>query len=139
MSAIAGILCYNEETVSIEDSIKLMQALQRYPADDVQTWQSGPVFLGCHAQWITPESVHERLPYYDGLNRLAITADAIIDNREELFNRLQVDHDRRKGMTDSELIILAYLKWEKGSPSLFDRRFRLRPMGREEAPSVRSP
>ena len=66
MSAIAGILCYNEETVSIEDSIKLMHALQIYPADDVQTWQSGPVFLGCHAQWITPESVHERLPYYDG-------------------------------------------------------------------------
>ncbi|MCQ6558444.1 asparagine synthase-related protein [Paenibacillus mendelii] len=116
MSAIAGILCYDEETVSIEDSKKLMQALRRYPADDVQIWQNGPVFLGCHAQWITPESVHERLPYYDGLKRLAITADAIIDNREELFNRLQVDHDRRKGMTDSELILLAYLKWEREAP-----------------------
>ncbi|SDX12418.1 asparagine synthase-related protein [Paenibacillus sp. CF384] len=116
MSAIAGILCFNEETVSIEDSMKLMQALQRYPFDDVQTWYGGSVFLGCHAQWITSESVHERLPFYDSLHKLAITADAIIDNRDELFNRLQIDYSRRKGMTDSELILSAYLKWGKAAP-----------------------
>ncbi|WP_308638140.1 asparagine synthase-related protein [Paenibacillus silvisoli] len=117
MSAIAGILNFSEETVPNEDGSKLMQALQGYPADDVRTWHGGPVFLGCHAQWITPESVRERLPYYDKQIGLAITADAIIDNRDELFNRLQIDASRRKDMTDSELILSAYLKWGKEAPS----------------------
>ncbi|NBD26353.1 asparagine synthetase B family protein [Paenibacillus glycinis] len=116
MSAIAGILCFDDESVPIEDTKSLMHALQIYPADDIRTWQEGSVFLGCHAQWITPESVHERLPYYDRFSRLAITADAILDNREELFSRLQVAAERRKAMTDSELIVLAYRKWEKDAP-----------------------
>ncbi|MBM7563593.1 asparagine synthase-related protein [Paenibacillus sacheonensis] len=116
MSAIAGILYDDDQPVPAEDGAKLMQALQRYPADDAQAWHGGSVFLGCHAQWITPESVHERLPYYDDRSRLAITADAIIDNRAELFDRLQIDYARRKGMTDSELIVAAYLKWGKEAP-----------------------
>ena len=44
MSAIAGILCYNEETVSIEDSIKLMQALQRYPPMTCRPGKAAPYF-----------------------------------------------------------------------------------------------
>lgn len=67
--------------------------------------------MGCHAQHVTPESVHERLPFYDELRDLAITADAIIDNRSELFERLGVEQERRQDMTDSELILLAYDKW----------------------------
>ncbi len=117
MSAIAGVLNYNEASVSIETIQDMMQALQKYPADDVHTWHGGSVCFGCHMQWITPESVHERLPYYDEHNKLSITADAIIDNREELFNRLQVEYPRRRQMTDSELILLAYRKWGKDAPN----------------------
>lgn len=116
MSAIAGILRSGNEPVSIEESDGMMRALQKYPADDVHTWQDGPVFLGCHARWITPESVYERLPYYDGESKLAITADAIIDNREELFERLQIGTQYRSAITDSELIMHAYQKWGKTAP-----------------------
>ncbi|MBL1704138.1 asparagine synthetase B, partial [Klebsiella pneumoniae] len=73
-------------------------------------------FFGCHAQWITPESIGEQLPYYDVKSKLIITADAIIDNRMELFDRLQVDNSERKGMADSELILRAYQKWGEESP-----------------------
>src|SRR5699024_5934631 len=58
-----------------------------------------------------PESIGEQLPFYDYDRQLAITADAIIDNREELFDRLGVDHGERKLMPDSQLILLAYSKW----------------------------
>ncbi|MFD0697801.1 asparagine synthase-related protein [Paenibacillus sp. GCM10027628] len=116
MSAIAGVLNSNGEPVSTEVIRNMMHALEKYPADDVRTWYGGSVFMGCHAQWITPESIHEQLPYYDESNMLAITADAIIDNREELFNRLQVNYHRRKRITDSELILLAYQKWGKEAP-----------------------
>lgn len=116
MSAIAGVLKFHQSSSSQEDIQHMMKGLQRYPADDVRIWQDGSVSFGCHAQWITPESVNERLPYYDEHHRLAITADAIIDNRVELFNRLQVDFARRKQMTDSELILFAYRKWGQDAP-----------------------
>ncbi|MEH7493792.1 lasso peptide isopeptide bond-forming cyclase [Neobacillus niacini] len=116
MSAIAGIYHLNDEPINLEDGRRMMKDLEKYPADDVQTWHSEKVFLGCHAQWITPESIGEKLPYYDQERKLAITADAIIDNRDELFERLQVDNRKRKETTDSELILLSYHKWGEDSP-----------------------
>lgn len=116
MSAITGILHFHDEPISTEHSSRLMHVLEQFPADDIQTWHRDNIFFGCHAQWITPESIQEQLPYYDSLRRLAITADAIIDNRDELFHRLQVSSDKRKQMTDSELILLSYEKWEDDCP-----------------------
>ena len=116
MSAITGILHFNDEPISIEHGTRLMKDLQKYPADYVQIWHKDNVFLGCHAQWITPESIGEQLPFYDYERQLAITADAIIDNRDELFEKLQVDYADRKRMTDSELILLSYQKWGEETP-----------------------
>ncbi|MEH7545746.1 asparagine synthase-related protein [Neobacillus vireti] len=116
MSAIAGIYHLNDEQINLEHGNRMMKELEKYPADDIQTWHNDKVFLGCHAQWITPESVGEKLPYYDHQRKLAITADAIIDNREELFERLQVKISDRKTMSDSELILLSYYKWGEETP-----------------------
>ncbi|WP_160722289.1 lasso peptide isopeptide bond-forming cyclase [Bacillus sp. USDA818B3_A] len=116
MSAIAGIYQVNDEPINLEHGKKLMKELETFPADDVQSWNNERVFLGCHAQWITPESKGEKLPYFDHERKLAITADAIIDNREELYERLQVDKWKQKEITDSELILLSYHKWEEDSP-----------------------
>lgn len=116
MSAITGIYHVNGEPVPHEHGLCMMKELQKFPADDIQTWYKDNVFLGCHAQWITPESIGERLPLYDSERQVAITADAIIDNRNELFDLLNVDRTKRKTMTDSQLILLAYYKWGEDSP-----------------------
>ncbi len=116
MSAITGICDVHCDPTIVEHGMSLMQALQKYPADDIQVWHKGNIFLGCHAQWITPESIGEQLPLYDAERQLAITADAIIDNREELFEKLQVDIAYRKVIKDSELILLAYYKWDEEAP-----------------------
>lgn len=116
MSAIAGIFNRNKEPVAIDHGKDLMAALRKYPADAVRTWQKDNIFFGCHAQWITPESVNEQLPYYDEKRRLAITADAIIDNREELFEQLRVERKAGNMMPDSELILRAYQKWGEEVP-----------------------
>jgi asparagine synthase (glutamine-hydrolysing) len=116
MSAIAGIYHLNDEPINLEHGRRMMKEIEKYPANDVQIWHKENIFLGCHAQWITPESVGEQLPYYDYERQLAITADAIIDNRNELFEKLQVDRADRKGMTDSKLILLSYHKWGEDTP-----------------------
>ncbi|RLQ96293.1 asparagine synthase-related protein [Falsibacillus albus] len=117
MSAIAGIYQFNNQSVSVEDINAMMGALKHFPANDIRVWNHQPnMFLGCHAQWITPESIGEVVPYYDYERRLAITADAIIDNREELFQMLQIPRDEQKSMPDSELLLLAYRKWGEETP-----------------------
>jgi asparagine synthase (glutamine-hydrolysing) len=116
MSAINGIVHFDDEPIPLEHRVNLMKALEKYPADDIHTWHKDSLFLGCHAQWITPESIGERLPYYDKNRQLAITADAILDNRKELFHRLQVEQGDLKTITDSELILLAYYKWGDDAP-----------------------
>ncbi len=116
MSAIAGLLHMDKEPVNKDHYKTIMKELERFPANDIQVWSKDHIFLGCHAQWITPESVYEQLPFYENESDLAITADAIIDNREELFEKLQIDRQKRKTITDSSLILLAYRKWEEDCP-----------------------
>ncbi|MCH1624882.1 asparagine synthase-related protein [Ferdinandcohnia quinoae] len=116
MSAITGIYNLNQEPVSIDHINGIMNSLQKYPANDIQVWNKENVFLGCHAQWITPESVGEQLPYFDHERQLTITADAIIDNRDELCELLNIPTPYRAEITDSELILLAYNRWGDQSP-----------------------
>ena len=115
MSAIAGILHLDYEPINAEQTRDLINSFHQFPADDIQTWNCQYVFLGCHAQWITPESIGEQLPFYDYERNLAITADAIIDNRKELFEKLQIDHGQRF-LPDAQLILLAYSKWGSDTP-----------------------
>ncbi len=116
MSAIAGIYHINKEPITLEGVNNIMGSLKEFPCDDSQYWLKENVFLCCHAQWITPESVSEQQPLYDYEKQLVITSDAIIDNRSELFDMLQIDYTDRKKMTDNQLILLAYIKWGEDTP-----------------------
>lgn len=117
LSAIAGVYDrLGDSSFLSEQARGMMHELSKYPADDTGVWVGPNVFLGCRAQWITPQSVSESLPYYDGERRLAITADAILDNRAELFEKLQIHPTYTKEMTDSQLILLAYRRWGEEAP-----------------------
>ncbi|WP_216829029.1 lasso peptide isopeptide bond-forming cyclase [Alkalihalobacterium elongatum] len=116
MSAIAGIYNINKEPIRIEHMNSMMSSLQVFPANDTRTYYKENLFLGCHMQWVTPESVFEQLPFYDRQRQLIITADAIIDNRQELFDKLNIEQSNQKKISDSQLILLAYNKWGEESP-----------------------
>ncbi|EIT86519.1 asparagine synthase [Fictibacillus macauensis ZFHKF-1] len=117
MSAIAGMLRLDGAPIHIEYGQRLMKSLQRYPADHVQSKQSENWFFGCHLQWLTEEAVGEELPYWERERNVVITADAIIDNRDELFASLQVPIQEQRHMTDSQLILSAYKKWGEDCPN----------------------
>ncbi len=116
MSAIAGLIHFSQEPINLVQTKELMRVFKQFPADDIHMIHTGNLFFGCHAQWITPESVNEKLPYYDYETNLYITSDCIIDNRNELFEKLDVRKEKRALMTDSKLILLAYRKWGEDSP-----------------------
>lgn len=117
LSGIAGIFQMNNEPVFHTDCDAMMEALAAFPADDTRTWGVRNVFFGYRGQWITPQSVQEKLPRYDAGCRMAIVADAIIDNRTELFDLLHIDKCEQNSMSDSELILRSYLKWKDQAPT----------------------
>lgn len=116
MSAICGIYYHRGGSVCPTTGVAMLDAFKQYHADDRGSWFKAGVFLGCHAQHITPESEHEKLPFFDEQTDLAITADAIIDNRQELFDRLAITYEQRNSMPDSLLILEAYKKWGHDCP-----------------------
>ena len=63
-----------------------------------------------------PRSQAEQLPLHDSLAGLTITADARIDNRDELFGALKVSPREGALMPDGRLILLAYEKWGDRAP-----------------------
>lgn len=79
-------------------------------------WRNGLIALGHRMLLTTLESVEETLPLADGTGCLALTADARIDNREELIARLYPDDRPPEHVTDSALILRAYETWDDKCP-----------------------
>lgn len=114
MSAIGGV-CFINSPADFSEAEVMFNELGRYQFDASRSWQEGNVFFGCHLNHIVPESLPEVLPYCDPDSSLVITADAIIDNREELFASLNIDRPSRV-IPDSLLILAAYKKWGRKCP-----------------------
>lgn len=111
MSAIFGIFQRNKKPVSGAELESMNLALSHRGKDGCGTWIDGAVGFGHQMRWITPESLTEKLPYYNSSSKLAITADARIDNRQELFAKLAISKNEHKSIADSELILFSYEKW----------------------------
>src|SRR5579862_4050123 len=105
MSAIVGVFNLNSLPVTAEMLQPAMAATAHYGVEGGGTWISGEVGLGHHLLCVSPESLHEKQPF--ARNGFAITADARIYNRHQLFGRLSIPHSSRPTVTDCELILSA--------------------------------
>jgi len=79
--------------------------------DDAGIWSDGSVGFGHRMLRTTPESFDEKLPFVSKDKSLVITADARLDNREELIDLLGPFDESGSPVSDSELILAAYQKW----------------------------
>jgi asparagine synthase (glutamine-hydrolysing) len=111
MSAIFGIYTTDNHMVQAESLKRMADELSYRGPDGVHTWQQEAVGLGHCILRTTPKASLEHLPYTDQENELTITADARIDNREELAELLGIKKHFLNLIDDSQLIIAAYRKW----------------------------
>lgn len=111
MSVICGFLSFDNNKSPLIYGNRMVSSLENIAVDKVECWHDDNLFLSCHHQFITPESINETLPYYDSDAGIAIVANAIIDNREELFQIFNIPSSEWGKYTDSQLILLAYKKW----------------------------
>ncbi|NOZ51463.1 MAG: asparagine synthetase B [Chloroflexi bacterium] len=111
MSGIFGL--FNKDGAPVDpDLLETMRAAMAYwGPDGGGIWHDGPCGLGQLLLYNTPEALYERLPRKLPQRRLAITAEARIDNRHELCDWFAIPPSERPQTPDSELILLAYEKW----------------------------
>jgi asparagine synthase (glutamine-hydrolysing) len=110
MSVIFGKYHIKKQPLAKTDLIKMRDRLNHWEADDMGIWKNEYVGLGHLMLWNTPESLYEKLPLVSPHSGNIITADARIDNREELFLKLKITDFT---VPDSTLILAAYDKYGK--------------------------
>lgn len=112
MSGIYGMVRYDGASVTPETLAPMAAAMSFWGPDGHGQWCGEGAGLGHLMLHVTPESLHERLPAsIRAAPHLVITADARIDNRDELFDALGVPAEGRARTPDSSLILLAYERW----------------------------
>ena len=116
MSGIFGIFHRDGRPVEAKTLETMRNAMAYWGPDGSGVWREGPAGLGQLMLFNTPEAPNERLPRRIESPGLGFTAEARIDNREELFEKLDVHSEERKSMPDGELILRAYLKWGEDCP-----------------------
>jgi asparagine synthase (glutamine-hydrolysing) len=113
MSGVAGIVRFDGQPVLYDLLQQMHTVLRHRGADGMGIWQSplaGLIHAGRH---ITPESSFEPLPYRSNTSGAVITADARLDNREDLIGEIGIaDHE----VPDSQIILRAYEKWGQDCP-----------------------
>lgn len=115
MSAVFGFLGLDGKPADPKLLIHMGEALNHRAVDGRLTWVDGPAGMGHCMLHTTPSSAVERVLF--GRNGYAITADARIDNRDQLISELGLDRILASELSDSQLILKAYLKWGKLSPA----------------------
>ncbi len=89
----------------------MMQAMAGWKPDSMDYTESDRIILGSLQLHTTVESLNEILPYTDPDSGMTITADARIDNRNELSPVLGLTDNQQT--PDSIYILRAYQKWGK--------------------------
>lgn len=116
MSGIGGIFFLDSKPVDSLDLEKMIKSLAHRGPDRSGIWVKECVGLGQCMLLITPESMNEHLPLEDPDREIVITADARIDNRDELISLFHYDNCQQFEISDSQLILHAYKEWGKACP-----------------------
>jgi asparagine synthase (glutamine-hydrolysing) len=116
MSAIVGLFFRDGRPVDRRVLQRMGESVAHRGPDKADAWAEANVGLGHRMLWTTPESLREELPLIDKSGNLVITADARIDNRNELIASLGLSGRPHEKISDSELILGAYEKWGEDCP-----------------------
>lgn len=114
MSGITGIYSFASHMVNLQNLQQMVDKISHRGPDGSEVWCSRQVGFGHCMLHTTLESMSEKLPFKKG--SLAITADARVDNRDELAKILDLPDRPLEKISDSEFILASYEKWNSDCP-----------------------
>lgn len=110
MSAVYGFVDFTKKSnTSKEIMYDLEKPFIKYKFDNSSQINEPYIGLSYLMQDITPESTYENQPMRS--EKKVMVCDAIIDNRDELFDHLHVAKESRYSIADGALMMLCYEKW----------------------------
>lgn len=109
MGGICGIVETTGAPLRTGDLEPMFHTMAHRGPDGRDSWSEGSAAMGQLALHTTPQSRQENLPWRHAESSLVITADARIDNRDELLNSFRLSPDSQIG--DGQLILRAFLAW----------------------------
>lgn len=114
MSVIYGIVHTTGKPIEKTETKTLRSKLNHVRFDREGRWQEESACVGVLLRQLIKNDA-EQIPLIDG--GLTICADARLDNREELAEKLGVSPEHLTCFADSALILKAYQKWGEDSPN----------------------
>lgn len=109
----AFVVIYERSNITVDPGIlvRAMEQLKHRGPDGSDVLLAGNVALGHWHFWTTPEEVGERQPLQINGLPFKIVLDGRIDNREELFTKLNITSAEGRSLSDAGLILHAYALW----------------------------
>jgi len=115
MSGIVGICATDGHSINPTSIKTMLASLAHRGPDGKNAWHESSIALGHLMLRTTPESLFEKLPLTSKTGNFILTADARIDNRDELIITLELPNNPAK-ITDSQLVLAAFEKWREHCP-----------------------
>lgn len=115
MSTLLGIFAKENKVESKDINLMLNHSTTTF-YDQRRIWIKDNVGLGQLHRYTTNEDVYMVMPYTTPDNKLTIVADARIDNREELADKLNISNIELSKLSDSHIIVTAFQKWSYNCP-----------------------
>ena len=117
MSAICGIVHYNQAPFAAQRCHVVQDALAPYGSAAEGRWDGQHVALGSRLSRLLPEDEYDRQPLFGGDGRFVLVADLRLDNRAALGARLRLPGSRLKTMADADVLLVAYERWGTQTPA----------------------
>jgi asparagine synthase (glutamine-hydrolysing) len=117
MTAIAGLWRLDGRPDAGDGCERMLRSLKMYGPDASAVWSDGDIAFGRCLKRVLPEDAYDRQPL-KGESGLVLVADTRIDDRDGLGRALGLPAERLGTLSDADLILLAYERWETDA---FDR------------------
>lgn len=111
MSAIFGIIDFEGRPLKEEWIQSMQRDLAHRGPDGQGLYREPSVALGHMLLQVTPESIYDKSPYEE--DGLVITANARLDEREAIMDRLDIPKEERDKITDPLLLLRSFKKFGK--------------------------
>lgn len=112
---ICGNIVLNGKEPGNFDEVFDQTVINQYKLDRFDYSVAGNAQFACGIIHVTKEDEFETLPFYDAEAGLFITADVILDNRDDLIKDLALS-GTDKVITDGFIVLEAYKKWGHDTP-----------------------
>lgn len=93
MSAIWGAIALEDRPLAPGIASRMQEDYEDCVIDKFRFYEDSNVSIGCGIQFFTPEAHGEVLPIIDSESQVFFAGDILLDNRQELIERLQLPGD----------------------------------------------